>query len=100
MSWRSIGVSGAPDTALIRTPLSAPFDASGQAIFVLSGLKIDNYVLKATYSGDAAHLAASAAPIDEFVIKGVLLPAPRVALLAPLRASSAGTPHAVVRTPA
>jgi hypothetical protein len=74
--------------SLIRTPLSAPFDASGQAIFVLSGLKIDNYVLKATYSGDAAHLAASAAPIDEFVIKGVLLPAPKVALLAPSRASS------------
>jgi choice-of-anchor C domain-containing protein len=74
--------------SLIRTPLSAPLDATGQAIFVLSGLKIDSYVLKATYSGDAAHLEASATPIDEFVIKGILLPAPKVALAAPLRASS------------
>jgi hypothetical protein len=31
---------------------------------------------------------ASATPIDEFVIKGILLPAPKVALAAPLRASS------------
>jgi|SRR5450755_613808 len=80
--------------SLIRTPLSAPLDANSQAIFVLNGLTINNYVLKATYSGDPTHIAASAGPIDQFVIKGVLLAPPKVALAAPLHASS-GAPLSI-----
>jgi hypothetical protein len=72
----------------IRAPLSAPLDASGQASFTLNGLSIDSYILKASYGGDAAHGGASAGPIDQFVIKGILLAPPKVALVAPLRASS------------
>jgi hypothetical protein len=78
----------------IRALLSASLDASGQASFTLSGLSIDNYVLKASYGGDAAHDGASAGPIDEFVIKGILLPPPKVALAAPLRATS-GAPLSI-----
>jgi hypothetical protein len=74
--------------SMIRAPLSAPLDATGQASFTLNGLSIDSYILKASYSGDAAHDGASAGPIDQFVIKGILLAPPKVALLAPLRASS------------
>jgi choice-of-anchor C domain-containing protein len=72
----------------IRAPLSAPLDASGQASFTLNGLSIDSYILKASYGGDAAHGGAGAGPIDQFVIKGILLAPPKVALVAPLRASS------------
>jgi choice-of-anchor C domain-containing protein len=75
----------------IRTPLSATLDANGQALFSLSTLTIDNYLLEASYDGDAAHDGASAGPIDEFVIKGVLLAPPAVALRAPERVSSGGT---------
>jgi hypothetical protein len=75
----------------IRTPLSATLDASGQASFALPGLRIDNYVLEARYGGDAAHDGASAGPIDEFVIKGVLLSPPAVALLAPARVNGGAT---------
>jgi Bacterial Ig-like domain (group 3) len=71
----------------IRALLSAPLDASGQASFTLRDLSIDNYVLKASYGGDAAHDGASAGPIDEFVIKGILLAPPNVSLAAPLRAT-------------
>jgi hypothetical protein len=71
----------------IRAPLSAPLDASGQASFTLRDLSIDNYVLKASYGGDAAHEGASAGPIDQFVIKGILLAPPNVSLAAPLRAT-------------
>jgi hypothetical protein len=74
--------------SMIRAPLSAPLDATSQASFTLNGLSIDSYILKASYSGDAAHDGASAGPIDQFVIKGILLAPPKVALLAPLRASS------------
>jgi hypothetical protein len=66
----------------------------------LNGLKIDNYVLKAIYSGDAAHVAASGEAVDLFVIKGVLLPPPKVAVAAPLRvASGAPLPIGVRVTP-
>jgi hypothetical protein len=54
--------------------LSAPLDASGIATFTLNGLLIDTFVLQAYYGGDTGHTPASAGPIDEFVIKGVLLP--------------------------
>ena len=78
-----------PGTPASRTRalLSAPLDASGQASFTLNGLSIDNYVFKASYGGDAAHDGASAGPIDEFVIKGILLAPPNVSLGAPLRAT-------------
>jgi hypothetical protein len=78
----------------IRAPLSAPLDASGQASFTLASLSIDNYVLEASYGGDAAHDGASAGPIDEFVIKGILLAPPKVALAAPSRAI-AGSPLSI-----
>jgi Bacterial Ig-like domain (group 3)/Putative Ig domain len=78
----------------IRALLSAPLDASGQASFTLSGLSIDNYVFKASYGGDAAHVGASAGPLDEYVIKGVLLAPPNVVLAAPLRATS-GAPLSI-----
>jgi hypothetical protein len=71
----------------IRALLSAPLDGGGQVSFTLTGLTIDNYKLTAIYGGDAAHDGATAGPIDEFVIKGVLLAPPKVALVAPLRAT-------------
>jgi choice-of-anchor C domain-containing protein len=80
--------------SMIRAPLSSPLDASGQASFTLRGLSIDNYILKASYGGDAAHDGANAGPIDQFVIKGILLAPPKVALVAPLRASS-GAPLSI-----
>lgn len=55
--------------------LSAPLDTSGNATFTLNGLLIDTFVLQAYYGGDTGHAPASAGPIDEFVIKGVLLSA-------------------------
>jgi Bacterial Ig-like domain (group 3)/Putative Ig domain len=84
---------GTPASAM-RALLSAPLDATGQATFTLSGLSIDNYILKASYGGDTAHDGASAGPIDEFVIKGILLTPPKVALAAPLRASG-GAPLSI-----
>jgi len=68
---------GAPppgtDPRLIPPLLSAPLDANGNATFTLTGLLIDTYVLQAYYGGDAGHGPASAGPVDQFVIKGVLL---------------------------
>ncbi|MGH8798752.1 MAG: Ig-like domain repeat protein, partial [Casimicrobiaceae bacterium] len=72
----------------IVAPLSAALDASGRAQFVLTGLTIDTFALSAFYPGDASHDAASAGPVSELVIKGVLLPPPQVALDAPARAQS------------
>jgi choice-of-anchor C domain-containing protein len=80
--------------SMVRAPLSATLDATGQATFTLDGLLIDNYIFKASYGGDAANVGASAGPIDEFVIKGVLLAPPKVALAAPSRASS-GAPLSI-----
>jgi len=80
--------------SMVRAPLSATLDATGQATFTLAGLLIDNYIFKASYGGDAANLVASAGPIDEFVIKGVLLAPPKVGLAAPSRASS-GVPFSI-----
>jgi hypothetical protein len=69
---------GAPpagtDPSLIPALLSAPLDANGNATFTLDGLLIQNYVLQAYYGGDAGHTAAGAGPVDQFVIKGLLLP--------------------------
>ena len=57
-------------------PLSGALDASGRADFRLTGLTIDAFTLSAFYAGDSSHLPASAGPVDELVIKGVLLPVP------------------------
>jgi hypothetical protein len=55
---------------------SAPLDASGNAAFTLHGLAIQNYVLQAYYGGDATHAPARSPPVDQFVIKGAVLPPP------------------------
>lgn len=69
----------APD--LIPPLLSAPLDAQGNATFALTGLLIQEYVLQAYYGGDAEHAPATSAQVDEFVIKGTVLP--QVALTDP-----------------
>jgi hypothetical protein len=60
----------------IATPLSRALDPSGRVDFRLTGLTIDDFALSAIYAGDGSHLPASVGPVDELVIKGVLLPAP------------------------
>jgi len=62
------------DPEQIVTPASAPLDADGNASFTLHDLAIQNYVLQAYYGGDATHAAALSLPVDQFVIKGVVLP--------------------------
>jgi len=59
----------------IAAPLSRALDPNGRADFRLTGLTIDAFTLSALYAGDGSHLPASAGPVDELVIKGVLLPA-------------------------
>jgi len=65
-----------PGTPSDRIPAlaSAALDASGNAAFTLHGLAIQNYVLQARYGGDAAHASAASMTLDEFIIKGVVLP--------------------------
>jgi hypothetical protein len=58
----------------IAAPLSGALDPNGRADFRLTGLTIDAFNLSAFYAGDSAHLPAGAGPVDELVIKGVLLP--------------------------
>jgi hypothetical protein len=58
----------------IAAPLSGALDPNGRADFRLTGLTIDAFTLSALYAGDSSHLPASAGPVDELVIKGVLLP--------------------------
>ncbi len=58
----------------IAAPLSRALDPNGRVDFRLTGLTIDAFTLSALYSGDSSHLPASAGPVDELVIKGVLLP--------------------------
>jgi hypothetical protein len=75
---------GAPpagtDASLIPPLLSAPLDANGNATFTLDGLLIQNYMLQAYYGGDAVHNSATAGPVDQFVIKGLLFPPTHAAL--------------------
>ena len=72
----------------IVAPLSAALDVSGRAQFALVGLTIDTFALTAAYAGDSSHNSASAGPVSELVIKGVLLPSPQVELNAPATAQS------------
>jgi hypothetical protein len=58
----------------IAAPLSGVLDPNGRADFRLTGLTIDAFTLSAFYAGDSSHLPAGAGPVDELVIKGVLLP--------------------------
>jgi hypothetical protein len=58
----------------IAAPLLGALDPNGRADFRLAGLTIDAFTLSAFYAGDASHLPAGAGPVDELVIKGVLLP--------------------------
>jgi hypothetical protein len=58
----------------IAAPLSGVLDSNGRADFRLTGLTIDAFTLSAFYAGDSSHLPAGAGPVDELVIKGVLLP--------------------------
>ncbi len=74
---------GAPGTAPTRPALSAALDGQGVARFSLTGLGIDNFLVSALYGGDAGHDGSGAGPVEEFVIKGALLAAPKVALEAP-----------------
>jgi hypothetical protein len=60
----------------ITAPLSGTLDPNGRVDFRLTGLTIDAFTLSAVYAGDSSHLPASAGPVEELVIKGVLLPAP------------------------
>ena len=60
----------------IATPISRALDPNGRVDFRLTGLTIDAFTLSAFYGGDSSHLPASAGPVDELVIKGVLLPTP------------------------
>ena len=73
----------------ISPPLTGALDASGHAQFSLAGLLIDHYTLTAMYAGDGTHLPATSAPVDEYVIKGVMLVPPQVVVAAPLNASAA-----------
>jgi hypothetical protein len=81
------------DPSLIPPLMSAPLDANGNATFTLTGLLIQDYQLSANYGGDAAYLPATAGPVDQFVIKGLLLPpAHDHAESPPLRAAQAQLP--------
>ncbi len=67
---------------------TAPLDATGKARVAVADLAIDDYGVCVHYSGDALYNEAFAGPLDAFVIKGVLLAAPVVALAAPARAKA------------
>lgn len=71
--------------AAVRT---ASMDATGKARVLVANLPIDDYGVCVHYSGDSLYTEAFAGPIDAFVIKGVLLSAPAVALAAPARAKA------------
>jgi hypothetical protein len=93
---------GAPppgtDPSLIPPLLTAPLDANGNATFTLNGLLIQNYVLSASYGGDATHQPATAGPVDQFVIKGLLLP-PAHEAVRPSRAAQGDPPAPAASIP-
>ncbi len=75
--------NSANPVAALRT---ATMDATGKARVLVANLPIDDYGVCVHYPGDALYNEAFAGPIDAFVIKGVLLPAPAVVLAVPARA--------------
>ena len=62
---------------------TAALDATGRAQIALANPRIDDYGVCVRYSGDANFSEAVAPPVDVFVIKGVLIAPPRVALSVP-----------------
>ena len=66
-------------------------DATGKARVLVENLPIDDYGVCVHYSGDLLYSEAFAGPIDAFVIKGVLLHAPAVALAVPAHAKANST---------
>ena len=71
-----------PPSSPVAAVKSAPLDATGTARVAIADLAIDDYGVCVRYSGDALYGEAFAGPLDAFVIKGVLLPAPTVAVAA------------------
>ena len=53
---------------------SGTLDAGGNAAFTVRSLAIQNYIMQAYYAGDATHSAARSQLVDQFVIKGAVLP--------------------------
>ncbi len=70
--------------------------ASGAASFSFADLGIDHFLVCASYTGDARYKSAQTGPYDLFVIKGVLLPSPTVALTVPASVRFAATVPAQV----
>ena len=62
--------------------------AGGAAQLVFPDLSIGRFRVCALYRGDATHDPSSLGPVDLFVIKGVQLPAPTVALDVPPRVAT------------
>lgn len=62
--------------------------AGGAAQLVFPDLSIGRFRVCALYRGDATHDPSSLGPVDLFVIKGVLLPSPTVALDVPPRVAA------------
>jgi len=69
--------------SLIPPLASATLDSGGNAVFTVTGLAIQNYVLQAYYGGDGTHDPALSVSVDQFVIKGVVFPPARRSLNAP-----------------
>ena len=91
--------AGTPPTSV--PPLqSGALDASGDAAFTLRGLAIQNYVLQAYYGGDATHGPGTSVPVDQFVIKGVVLPPGSALRGAPDPAQGAGPEPIPASSPA
>jgi len=65
--------------------------AGGAAQLDFAGLSIGRFRVCARYRGDATHDPATLGPVDLFVIKGVLLPSPTVALDVPPRVATGAT---------
>ncbi|MFO1307264.1 MAG: Ig-like domain repeat protein [Burkholderiales bacterium] len=63
----------------------------GAAQLVFPDLSIGRFRVCVLYNGDATHDPSTLGPVDLFVIKGVLLPSPTVALDVPTRVATGAT---------
>jgi Putative Ig domain len=91
-----VGAPPAGTTADLIPPLSsALLDATGDAAFTLHGLAIQNYVLQAYYGGDAVHAVATSVAVDQFVIKGAVLPPGSALRGAPAAAPASAAPEPI-----
>jgi hypothetical protein len=82
--------------APVTTILASKALAGGAAQVVFPQLGIDNFRVCALYEGDGLHEPSRFGPVELFVIKGVLLPAPKVGLAVPQLASPGSTVEAIV----